>query len=108
MRLFHGAKQNTQSASDNLPPGASPATIAKAPATQGAQEKIYGPGFDKLDPQTAAATMHNDLAENAREIASGTENVPIHPQMVATEGSDKQGFGGDAALHDPTGIGRGT
>src|ERR1700679_4287202 len=99
MVLFRGAKQNTQSASDNLPPGASPATIAKAPATQGVQERIYGPGFDKLDPQTAAATMHNDLADNARQIASGDDNVPIHPAQVATEGSDKHGYGGDAAMH---------
>jgi hypothetical protein len=51
--------------------------------------------------------MHNDLADDVKQIADGTKNVPIHPAQVATEGSDKQGYGGDAAQHDPTGIGRG-
>ena len=91
-----------------MPPGASPSTIAKAPATQGVQEKIYGPGFDKLSPQSAAATMHKSLQEESEQLANGSRNVPIHPAQVATEGSDKQGYGGDAAQHDPTGIGRGT
>lgn len=100
--------KNLQSLSRDPVPGSSPATIAKAPATQGIQEKLYGPGFDKLSPETAAATMHNNLAENAREIANGADNVPIHPAQVATEGSDKQGYGGDASRRDPTGIGRGT
>lgn len=51
----------------------------------------------------AAANMHDGLEDEARVQTTG-RNVPIHP---ACEGSDKMGHGGDAALHDPTGIGRG-
>ena len=107
-RLFHGAKQNIFSAGSNLPPGAIPATglyvknVSKAPATEGV-EALQGPSGD-VTPKFAAATMHNDLADNARQLAQGDKNVPVHP---AFEGSDKQGYGGDASSHDPTGVGRG-
>jgi hypothetical protein len=84
MRAFHGARENTLGAETNL-----------------------APGFNLVSPKVAAATMHNDLADDVKQIADGTKNVPIHPAQVATEGSDKQGYGGDAAQHDPTGIGRG-
>jgi len=98
-RAFHGARQGTTSATAGQQPGlvdpANPAQRAKTPANTG------GPVF-------AAASMHDDLGREASLLANGSENVPIHPQQVATEGSDKQGWGGDAALHDPTGIGRGT
>ena len=108
MRLFHGAKQATGAAQANLPPGAIPATglyvknVSKAPATQGA-EALQGP-TGNITPKFAAATMHNDLSDDARQLAQGDKNVPVHP---AFEGSDKQGYGGDAAQHDPTGAGRG-
>lgn len=49
--------------------------------------------------------MHDGLEDEARVQTGNGKSVPLHP---ACEGSDKQGFGGDAALHDPTGIGRGT
>lgn len=84
MRAFHGARQDTLGAEANL-----------------------APGFNAIKPETAAATMHNDLADNAKQVANGLKNVPIHPCQVPSEGSDKQGYGGDAALHDPTGQGRG-
>jgi hypothetical protein len=82
MRAFHGARQNTLGAEANL-----------------------APGFDPISPKAAAATMHNGLADDVKQVADGTKNVPVHP---AQEGSDKQGYGGDAALHDPSGLGRGT
>lgn len=69
-----------------------------------AAEATAAPGFTHVTPEVAASTMHDDLADNANSLASGTRNVPVHP---ACEASDKMGFGGDAALHDPTGIGRG-
>lgn len=89
MRAFHGARQGTRSASAGS-----------------------SPGFDWADPDTkptvAVATMHNTLADDAVQLANGERNVPIHPAQVATEGDDKQGWGGDAAQHDPSGLGRGT
>ena len=106
-RLFHGAREGTTSARQNEPPGvrdpANPAQVAKAPASQGA-EATSVVGHGNVTPQFAAATMHNDLSDDARWLGQGHKNVPIHP---ACEGSDKQGYGGDAVQHDPTGIGRG-
>ena len=81
-RAFHGARQGTLGAEANL-----------------------APGFDPVTPQAAAATMHNDLADDAKQHAHGSRNVPVHP---ACEGSDKQGYGGDASQHDATGQGFGT
>lgn len=78
MRAFHGARQGTRAASNNQPPGA--------------------------DVKLAAASMHDGLEDEARVQTGNGKSYPLHP---ATEGSDKQGYGGDAALHDPTGIGRG-
>jgi hypothetical protein len=108
-RAFHGSAQGTASASANRAPGfdsTDPANIAKAPASQGA-EALTVVGHGNVSPQFAAATMHNDLSDDAKQLANGDKNVPIHPDQVATEGSDKQGWGGDAAQHDPTGQGRG-
>ena len=85
MRAFHGARQDTLGAEANL-----------------------APGFDVIKPETAAATMHNGLADNAKQLASGDRNVPLHPAQVPTEGSDKQGYGGEASTRDPTGRGFGT
>ena len=82
MRAFHGARQGTLGAEANL-----------------------APGFDPITPKVAAATMHNELSDDAARHANGARNVPVHP---ACEGSDKMGYGGDAALHDPTGQGYGT
>lgn len=84
MRAFHGARQNTRSAVENRTPGDDPSIIT---------------------PRLAAANMHDGLEDEARVQTGNGKSVPLHP---ACEGSDKQGFGGDAALHDPTGIGRGT
>ncbi len=79
MRAFHGAREGTRAASSNQTPG-------------------------DVTPQHAAASMHDGLEDEARVQTGNGKSVPIHP---ACEGSDKQGYGGDAALHDPTGIGRG-
>jgi hypothetical protein len=82
------------------------------PGRQGTRSAMADkvPGAD--DPASvtirAAMTMHDDLAEEARKLANGSRNVPLHSAMVPREGSDAQGFGGDSAAHDPTGIGRGT
>ena len=84
MRAFHGARQDTRSASSNRAPGLDDPSI--------------------ITPQHAAAAMHDGLEDEARVQTSNGANVPLHP---AFEGSDKQGYGGDAALHDPTGQGRG-
>lgn len=84
MRAFHGARQDTRAAAANYPPGEST------------------PGI--VTPQRAAATMHDGLEDEARVQTGNGKSVPVHP---ACEGSDKQGYGGDAALHDPTGQGRG-
>src|SRR5579862_4114801 len=105
MRLFHGAREGTKSARQNEPPGvkdpANPAQVAKAPASQGAEAtSVIGHG--NVTPQFAAATMHNDLSEDAKQLGWGLHNVPLHSSVIATEGSDKQGYGGDAAQHDPT------
>lgn len=108
-RAFHGARQGLASAAANRAPGfdpSNPANIAKAPASQGA-EALTVVGHGIVSPQFAAASMHNDLSDDAKQIANGERNVPIHPNQVPDEGSDKQGWGGDAAQHDPTGIGRG-
>ncbi len=77
MIAFHGAKQDTRSAAKNQSPG-------------------------EISPQHAAAAMHDGLEDEARVQTGNGKSVPIHP---ACEGSDKQGYGGDAALHDPTGKG---
>lgn len=55
-----------------------------------------GTAHGYVTPQFAAATMHNNLAENAREIAHGNSNVPIHPAQVPSEGSDTQETEGDS------------
>ena len=92
------------------PPGfdpTDPSQIAKARASQGA-EALSVIGHGDVAPEYAAAVMHNDLSDDAKQLAQGQQNVPIHPSQVATEGSDKQGWGGDASQHDPTGIGSGT
>lgn len=98
MAAFRGAKQGTASAQANRTPGLDnphdPARIAKSPATTA--------------PTVAAATMHDDLAEEARKLANGNENVPIHPAQVPSEGSDTQESEGDGSVRDPSGIGRGT
>jgi len=52
--------------------------------------------------------MHDDLGEQARKLANGSLNVPIHPAQVPTEGTDTQESEGDGSVRDPTGIGRGT
>ena len=65
-------------------------------------------GFEKVSPVEAAATMHNDLSDDAKMLAQGDRNVPIHPSMVPSEGSDTQETEGDGSVRDPTGIGRGT
>jgi len=101
MPRFDGARQNTRAAEANLPPGFIPKGSKSAEATA-------SPGFKSISPQDAAATMHDDLSDDAKKLANGSRNVPIHPAQVATEGSDKQGWGGDAAQHDPTGQGFGT
>lgn len=79
MRAFHGARQGTRAAATNQTPG-------------------------NVTPQLAAASMHDGLEDEARVQTGNGASVPLHP---ASEGSDKMGYGGDAALHDPTGIGRG-
>jgi hypothetical protein len=98
MRAFHG-RQGTQSALGNQAPGfvdpANPARIAKSPS-------------NVLTPVTAAASMHDDLGEEARKLANGNMNVPIHPAQVPSEGLDTQETEGDGSVRDPTGIGRGT
>jgi hypothetical protein len=77
MRAFHGARQNTLGAEDNLAPG------------------------------VAAANMHEGLADDVKQVADGDRNVPIHPAQVPTEGADTQETEGDGSVRDPTGIGRG-
>lgn len=98
MRLGHG-RQGTQSALSNQPPGivdpANPARTAKSPA-------------NLVTPVIAAATMHDDLGQEAQRLANGSRNVPIHPAQVPSEGSDTQETEGDGSVRDPTGIGRGT
>lgn len=98
MRAFHGARQGTQSAAANQAPGfvdpVNPARTAKSPA-------------NVVTPVTAAASMHDDLSEEARKLANGSMNVPIHPAQVPSEGSDTQETEGDGSVRDPTGIGRG-
>ena len=80
-----------------------PADVAKQKATQGAEaNSVIGHG--NVAPKFAAAVMHNDLSDDAKQLANGSKNVPVHP---ATEGADKIGYGGDASQLDPTGIGRG-
>ena len=85
MRAFHGAAQNTLGAEANL-----------------------APGFDPVDPKTAAASMHNDLSDNAKQLANGSGNVPIHPCQVPSEGADTNETEGDGSVRDPTGKGFGT
>ena len=95
MRAFHG-RQGTRSAEANEAPGFhDPARIAKTPASQGAETKT-AVGFDRVSPVEAAATMHNGLSDNAKMIANGSKNVPTHPAMTPTEGSDTQETEGDS------------
>ena len=109
MRLFHG-RQNTAQATAGQLPGlsdpANPAQRAKTRATQGAE--ALQQGFHAVSPVEAAATMHNDLSDDEKMLAQGGRNVPIHPSMVPSEGSDTQETEGDGSVRDPTGIGRGT
>ena len=108
MRAFHGARQGTRSAVANQAPGfVDPAKVAKTPASQGAETKT-AVGFDKVTPVEAAATMHNDLSDDAKQVANGNRNVPIHPAQTPTEGSDTQETEGDGSVRDPSGIGFGT
>jgi hypothetical protein len=65
-------------------------------------------GHGYVSPQFAAATMHNDLSDDERQLAQGGENIPLNPAMVPSEGSDGQETEGDGSVRDPTGIGRGT
>lgn len=109
MRAFHG-REGTVDATAGIAPGfrdpANPAERAKAPATQGSEAvSVIGHGY--VTPQFAAATMHNDLSDDAKQIAQGGRNVPIHPAQVPSEGSDTQETEGDGSVRDPTGIGRG-
>ena len=107
MRAFHG-RQGTRSAEANEAPGFhDPARISKTPASQGAETKT-AVGFDKISPVEAAATMHNGLSDNAKMVANGSKNVPIHPAQTPTEGSDTQETEGDGSVRDPSGIGFGT
>jgi hypothetical protein len=98
VRAFHGARQGTGSAVENQAPGfvdpADPSRTAKQPARDGVVR--------------AAATMFDPLEEDVRKLANGSQNVPIHPAMVPSEGSDTQETEGDGSVRDPTGIGRGT
>lgn len=109
VRLFHG-RQGTESAEAGRIPGqddpANPAKRAKARASQGAE--ALQQGFHAVSPVEAAATMHNDLSDNAKQIANGNRNVPIHPAQAPTEGSDSQETEGDGSVRDPSGIGYGT
>jgi hypothetical protein len=84
-RAFHGARQDTLGAEANL-----------------------APGFDAIAPETAAATMHNGLADNAKQVANGDRNVPLHPAQVPSEGTDTNETEGDGSVRDPTGRGFGT
>ena len=85
MRAFHGARQDTLGAEANL-----------------------APGFDAIKPETAAAMMHNNMLDDAKKLANGFKNVPIHPAQVPTEGSDTNETEGDGSVRDPTGQGFGT
>ena len=108
MRAFHGARQGTRSAVQNQAPGFNdPAKVAKTPASQGAETKT-AVGFDKGSPVEAAATMHNDLSDDAKMVADGSKNVPLHPSQVPSEGSDTQETEGDGSVRDPSGKGFGT
>ena len=86
MRLFHG-RQGTASAVAGQVPGlrdpADPSRIAKSYA-------------NNHSPIIAAASMHDDLGEEARKLANGSTNVPTHPAMTPTEGSDTQETQGDS------------
>lgn len=121
-RAFHG-REDIRGAQANIAPGfydpgnplqrraaaesVNPSLRAKAPASQG-PEAVSTMGHGYVTPQFAAATMHNDLADNAKQIAHGYEAVPIHPAQVPSEGSDTQESEGDASVRDPTGLGSGS
>ena len=85
-RLFHG-RQGTASAVSGQAPGvvdpANPARTAKSPA-------------NTVTPVTAAASMHDDLGQEAVKLANGSTNVPTHPAMTPTEGQDTQETQGDS------------
>ena len=86
MRAFHG-RQGTASALANQAPGfvdpANPARTAKSPA-------------NTVTPVSAAASMHDDLGQEAAKLANGSTNVPTHPAMQPTEGNDTQETMGDS------------
>jgi hypothetical protein len=98
VRLFHGRQGTAQAVAGQIPGLRDPADPAR-------MAKAYS---NVVSPVTAAASMHDDLGEEARKLANGSENVPIHPAQVPTEGSDTQETEGDGSVRDPTGIGRGT
>ena len=84
--LFHG-REGTASAVAGQPPGivdpANPARTAKSPA-------------NTVTPVSAAASMHDDLGQEAAKLANGSTNVPTHPAMQPTEGNDTQETMGDS------------
>jgi hypothetical protein len=86
MRPFHG-RQGTSSALANQAPGfvdpANPARIAKSPS-------------NVVTPVIAAASMHDELGQDATKLANGSTNVPTHPAMQPTEGDDTQETMGDS------------
>jgi hypothetical protein len=84
-----------------------PASVAKAPASQGA-EALTVIGHGRVTPKVAAATMHDNLLDDTKLIGQGFKNVPIHPAQLPTEGADTNETSGDGAVKDPTGIGWGT
>lgn len=87
MRAFHG-RQGTASAFAGQAPG----FVDPADPSRMAKQRANVDGV-----QRAAASMHDDLAEEARKVANGAENVPIHPaQDSPTEGSDTQETEGDS------------
>ena len=109
-RAFHG-REDIRGAQANIAPGfydpANPAQRAKAPASQGAEAtSVIGHGY--VTPQFAAAVMHNDLSDDAKMVANGSKNVPLHPAQVPSEGSDTQETEGDGSVRDPSGKGFGT
>jgi hypothetical protein len=98
MRLFHG-RQGTASAVAGQVPG------LRDPADPSRMAKSYA---NNSSPVVAAASMHDDLGEEARKLANGSRNVPIHPAQTPTEGSDTQETEGDGSVRDPSGQGFGT
>lgn len=65
-------------------------------------------GYTTDKPVYAAAVMHDALEDDARDVANGSRNVPIHPAQVPLEGSTGNESEGDGGVSDPTGQGFGT